>query len=599
MAMMTKVIGPISAYAIAVSKGYTGTEEEFAQEIADASTNAATAQAAADHCDDVLESIPQDYSVLSDDVDDLKSAINTIYIQDATKYITNWVQGYIRSNGTIGTATKNCATGWITFQTGKVYCTVKSGYKIRVASYTDTAGTHGTFSAFVVDPAVTGTFDFAADGTKYYKMDVQTTDEATLAPSDLPSDLIGYYQEHPTDKTLTLENKAADAKTTGDMFNKVYSGRNVLNQTTLTLDKYINNTTGSMGSSESYAVTDYIEVKTGDIIIATYGSSSVMSLRYVAAYDSTKTLLSSSGADTVNEYTVPSGVSFVRISANKTRITSELAMIVCDHTSGAHENYEPYYKGKLMDFCKTNRTEISNILRFPMTTLPSYIIDNLAYKPMGQLSKGYICLVSDDGDPGLATYTVPMLISKNVPATFAVMKASGCWNDDINKATVLDAVENHGCCLAQHGGSTWDQYDEYNLNKFFDDEQVFWDSLDVEVYGAVCPAHNINNLIRCVAGGRFGCLRTGYDDAKPRYANYTNGARSNLYGLCSQSALDGTVSTQSAVLDYCMTNNLLRIIHWHENEMDADAKARLEAIIDYAKSINMTFITMKELPWIT
>lgn len=78
MATRTRVIGPISAYAIAVANGYTGTEEEFAQEIADASTNAATAQAAADHCDDVLESIPQEYSALSTDVGKLKSAMQPI-----------------------------------------------------------------------------------------------------------------------------------------------------------------------------------------------------------------------------------------------------------------------------------------------------------------------------------------------------------------------------------------------------------------------------------------------------------------------------------------------------------------------------------------
>ena len=85
MATRTRIIGPISAYAIAVSKGYTGTEEEFAQEIADASTNAATAQAAADHCDDVLESIPQDYSSLSDDVDDLKIATSGHLVSDEIK----------------------------------------------------------------------------------------------------------------------------------------------------------------------------------------------------------------------------------------------------------------------------------------------------------------------------------------------------------------------------------------------------------------------------------------------------------------------------------------------------------------------------------
>ena len=65
MATVTKIIGPISAYAIAVANGYTGTEAEFAEEIANASTNAQTAQDAANHCDEVLESIPQDYSTMS------------------------------------------------------------------------------------------------------------------------------------------------------------------------------------------------------------------------------------------------------------------------------------------------------------------------------------------------------------------------------------------------------------------------------------------------------------------------------------------------------------------------------------------------------
>ena len=65
MATVTKTIGPISAYAIAVANGYTGTEAEFAEEIANASTNAQTAQDAANHCDEVLKSIPEDYSAMS------------------------------------------------------------------------------------------------------------------------------------------------------------------------------------------------------------------------------------------------------------------------------------------------------------------------------------------------------------------------------------------------------------------------------------------------------------------------------------------------------------------------------------------------------
>lgn len=61
MALRTRVIGPISAYAIAVAKGYTGTEEEFALEIANASTNAAAAEAAAETAQGLVESLPGDF----------------------------------------------------------------------------------------------------------------------------------------------------------------------------------------------------------------------------------------------------------------------------------------------------------------------------------------------------------------------------------------------------------------------------------------------------------------------------------------------------------------------------------------------------------
>lgn len=61
MAMRTKVIGPISAYAIAVANGYTGTEAEFAEQIANAATNAQTAQTAAETVQGLVESLPSDF----------------------------------------------------------------------------------------------------------------------------------------------------------------------------------------------------------------------------------------------------------------------------------------------------------------------------------------------------------------------------------------------------------------------------------------------------------------------------------------------------------------------------------------------------------
>lgn len=51
MAIVTKKIGPISAYAIAKEEGYTGTKEQFAQEIGNAAANAQAAAASATAAD--------------------------------------------------------------------------------------------------------------------------------------------------------------------------------------------------------------------------------------------------------------------------------------------------------------------------------------------------------------------------------------------------------------------------------------------------------------------------------------------------------------------------------------------------------------------
>lgn len=377
-----------------------------------------------------------------------------------------------------------------------------------------------------------------------------------------------------------------------------YSGENVLDPSTVTENKFINNTSGTMGSSTDYAVTDFIPVEKDEVLWATWESGKIgITMRYVAAYDADKHLMSTSGAANVANYTVPEGVAYVRISGNKSRITGKYARITRNYVSGQKFYYEPYFMGTPVNFGISNRTEIFKILGYPLTVLPSYILNTLAYRPLGPLTKGYICLVSDDGDAELATYTIPMLQSKgDVPCTFAVMRVSTVFGSQSGIDAVVDAVQNHGCEIAQHGLTTFDQFDELMLNRFFDDEKVYWDSLGLTAYGAVCPAHNINNLIRAVCGGRFGCLRTGYADGVPYYPNYTNGPKSNVYGLTSQSSLDGSLDTQKATLDYVKANNLLRMIHWHENELNAEKKAQLEGIIDYAQSIGLTFITMKDIP---
>lgn len=375
------------------------------------------------------------------------------------------------------------------------------------------------------------------------------------------------------------------------------TSENVLNKAALTIGKFVNKS-GSTGSSASYAHTDYIKVKEGDVVKGYAGKQTSLGFRFVCAYNSERVAISSSGAESVESYTVPNGISFLRITGyvrtDEAGINASDARIFLNGVDG---KYQEYKTGDVSDFCSSIYATEQILANYPLTTITPYMVNLLSYRPLGVLTKGYICLVSDDGDAELATYTIPMLQNKgDIPCTFAVMKSSTVFSTDSGLSAVVDAVNNHGCNIAQHGGTTWDQYDELVLNNFFDSEKTYWDSIGLVPYGAVCPAHNINNLIRAICGGRFGCLRTGYQNGVPYYPDYTNGARSNIFGLTSQSSVDSTLADQKGILDNVKANHLLRMIHWHENELTTEKKEQLEGIIDYAQEIGLTFITMKEIP---
>lgn len=61
-------IGAVTAYAMAVKKGYEGTEEEFAAMLAESGNNALRAENAADRAQQVLDSIPMDFQEVSQGV---------------------------------------------------------------------------------------------------------------------------------------------------------------------------------------------------------------------------------------------------------------------------------------------------------------------------------------------------------------------------------------------------------------------------------------------------------------------------------------------------------------------------------------------------
>ena len=125
---------------------YLETVKNYANRAEDAQEAAEQAQEAAEA---VLESIPEDYTTLSDDVDDLKSAINTEstpfnWTKIATRsYPLGWRTGrYRASNGTYNNTAKNAiCTGVGAYiassNVREIKITAPSGYKVACCEYNE------------------------------------------------------------------------------------------------------------------------------------------------------------------------------------------------------------------------------------------------------------------------------------------------------------------------------------------------------------------------------------------------------------------------------------------------------------------------------
>lgn len=249
----------------------------------------------------------------------------------------------------------------------------------------------------------------------------------------------------------------------------------------------------------------------------------------------------------------------------------------------------------------------------PLESMPEYITNDLAYRPVGNQYRGYLCLTCDDGSQELQDYTIPMLMEKDVPCTFSL------WATETQPSVILrtqagielvkSAVQN-GCSVAQHGEQRWTEMSESQLNDFFDAEAEAFDAMGITPYGAVCPAHCINNKVRAIAGGRFGVVRAGYNGFKSdadRIANIkgdvlianpwsASGGRSNMFGLTSFNIIDFDLETLKKGLDWCITNNMIYVVYWHDWDLNAEQKQLLEDFIDYAKTTTVRFINLGDIP---
>lgn len=258
---------------------------------------------------------------------------------------------------------------------------------------------------------------------------------------------------------------------------------------------------------------------------------------------------------------------------------------------------------------KDNEAEfrvITDTFKEPITRLPSYIKGLLSYRPLGNLTKGYICMTADDGNSALATYTIPMLLSKEVPCSFGLYKSSQILSDETQLETLLGAIAA-GSVVSMHGTNSFSRYNEYYLNKLLDDaEAIFAEKGITNVYGAICPGQqgytDTNELIQCVVGGRYKAVCSGGVNEEISYGDYNcAGPRTNMFAINRASVIRLTQTEYQNAIDYAYDNHYVFMPFWHDSEVNASSayKAILEGMIDYAKTKGLTFITLKDLPSIT
>lgn len=317
------------------------------------------------------------------DVDALKSTFIGTLIPETVAGLT-YTRQYIRDTGVMGTSTTTCSAWVHTAESGVLYFAVPTGFKISaVAEYTQWSSS--TFIRFI-QKADSTSITFIADSAKYYVVSVRKTDNSTITLDDVPADAKQYTIYIPTDKTMSLPGKAADAKAVGDIVKNIVNTAIALTwwQGTLT-------TTGNNQVSDNRIRTRKISYLPGSMV--SIGDGFKFSYR---AYDASGTFVV--GSDWITSYSyidLPSNVEYIRFVC----AYSDDAQITPDIDTGF-----TYYKRKIAPIAMTKRASFrgnvsiraAKVINFTDGTPPIidwYLLQNTAnefYMSKDLVTKQYL-----------------------------------------------------------------------------------------------------------------------------------------------------------------------------------------------------------------
>ena len=329
--MMSKFIGLVSAYAYAKSKGYTGTEEEFAILMAEYAS--------------VTETAVEAVRIATESAQSAAAASS-----DVNKAAATVTQQAAQVHDDAETSSESAATASEAKETAVDKALDSEAWAV---------GTRDGEDVGTSDPAY-------HNNAKYYAESVSASAQTASNAAQTATTKAGEAQASASaaaesartltiDATLTQSGQAADSKVVGDAVEEIdgrfdtesHVSQNLLNPDEIGVGGYY--WTDGFHESASYNYTPYIPVEEGQSIYLQTGykdkgSRDNKNMRFVVGYDSDKQVVTSSAQTNSNPYIVPQGVSYIICSIIFNILTSIQYPVLLASDTGEVLDYIPYFE---------------------------------------------------------------------------------------------------------------------------------------------------------------------------------------------------------------------------------------------------------------
>lgn len=336
MATVTKDLGIATAYGYAKSKGYTGTDDEFAQAMLDMTTAVDDAQQYAQDAEDAkddaqasAESIEQSATQIAtntSDIADLKEDLNVIeevtIVKSSEQIVTDilpdltWTEyAYMAPSGATGSEPTLKYSNKISVSEGDVLTVTPTAARLRyVCAY--------------------------SDGTAVSESGASTARTSYTVPSGIDEVIVTVYMSggavpatltkthNETTYTNILDDDIAELRDDIDAIKNVIVTNQYTDETIIdTVPTFTVGVVGTNGIVQPYTSFNYtqkISVQPGDVVTAVSADDTQKGLRFVCAYNGNTAISDSGSSADATSFTVPEGIDSVVVSV---RIAASVTLI--------------------------------------------------------------------------------------------------------------------------------------------------------------------------------------------------------------------------------------------------------------------------------